>query len=428
MMNNFSLILNLLLRQFYGKYKCKDFVRIVIGLVVLAVLEVSLIKQAHINTHVLEQEYIIGALIFMNVYLTFLFVLTQWKEKFMILNCTLPISSRSFWLAEIVFIFIDTCLRRTLFFLILPTFLFIHDQLSVMQFIYWMGKFSLLTIYSVTVGILLGNLINSKKLMSLFIHIIVLTLIFLSILFIPVIFIVFCILHMCWIVYYWFSLFLRSSNTPHKKHKHKTTKGFSFYNREWNRFFSSKAMMLNYFVMIAFSTYFCYNLVHSHFASLTAVLPIHVALLLLCSPLALLYSIEKHNRILLLTLPLQKTSLFLQKYLFYIGLLTIGFLLMLVILSWITNESISGWGLFEGIELIITGCAIRLKVDERKPILDWQTEQKLWSDFRKYRSYGYCILLFLPLMLTPPLSNLCIAVVFVVVFYILYKQDGGFFE
>ncbi len=53
----------------------------------------------------------------MNAYMVFLSVTSQWKESYMKLSRLSLISSRSFWLAQSVVLFIDTCLRRTLFFL-----------------------------------------------------------------------------------------------------------------------------------------------------------------------------------------------------------------------------------------------------------------------------------------------------------------------
>lgn len=53
----------------------------------------------------------------MNAYMVFLSVTSQWKESYMKLSRLPLISSRSFWLAQSVVLFIDTCLRRTLFFL-----------------------------------------------------------------------------------------------------------------------------------------------------------------------------------------------------------------------------------------------------------------------------------------------------------------------
>lgn len=58
---------------------------------------------------------------------------------------------------------------------------------------------------------------------------------------------------------------------------------------------------------------------------------IAVALLLTSSPIALLYSIEKHSRKLLLALPIKKWSLFWQKYAFYIGLLLTGYVSIILV-------------------------------------------------------------------------------------------------
>lgn len=116
-MNNIIPIMSLLFKQLYSRQGKKDAIRIAAGLVILAVFEIGLIRQAGIDESVLRKTYIILALLLMNTYMVFLSVTSQWKESYMKLSCLLPISSRSFWLAQSVVLFVDTCLRRTLFFL-----------------------------------------------------------------------------------------------------------------------------------------------------------------------------------------------------------------------------------------------------------------------------------------------------------------------
>nr|WP_295972985.1 bacteriocin biosynthesis protein AlbD [uncultured Bacillus sp.] len=426
-MNSFSLMFHLLFRQYYGRYKRKDIIRIVLGLSILVVFEIGLIKQAHIDESVLLKGYIIGALLFMNIYIIFLSVYTQWKEKFMTLSCVLPIQPRSFWTAEIAFLFIDSCLRRTLFFFILPIFLFVNHDVSVSELLYWLCKFSFLTIYSIVVGIAMGNLLSSKRIASLFIHIAVVLLAFYSILNAPAWYVWICVLQVSWIVMVDFPKFLQVHRQFHNRFQWITPTDFSFYKREWNRFFSSKAMILNYVIMVGFIAFFCYNLMKSNVAGLSIAVFIAVALLLTCSPIALLYSIEKDNHKLLLTLPIKKWSLFWQKYAFYAGFLLIGFAVILICLFLLSGQSISILKLIQCIELLLAGGFIRLKVDECKPIFDWQTEQKLWSNFKKYQSYLYCAPLFLTNLLGTLVSFLCIPIVVVIVLYVLNKQEGGFF-
>lgn len=146
-MNNIIPIMSLLFKQLYSRQGKKDAIRIAAGLVILAVFEIGLIRQAGIDESVLRKTYIILALLLMNTYMVFLSVTSQWKESYMKLSCLLPISSRSFWLAQSVVLFVDTCLRRTLFFFILPLFLFGNGTLSGAQTLFWLGRFSFFTVY-----------------------------------------------------------------------------------------------------------------------------------------------------------------------------------------------------------------------------------------------------------------------------------------
>lgn len=86
--------MSLLFKQLYSRQGKKDAIRIAAGLVILAVFEIGLIRQAGIDESVLRKTYIILALLLMNAYMVFLSVTSQWKESYMKLSCLLPISSR----------------------------------------------------------------------------------------------------------------------------------------------------------------------------------------------------------------------------------------------------------------------------------------------------------------------------------------------
>jgi hypothetical protein len=424
-MTDFLLIFHLFIKQYYGKYKRKDFIQTIIGLGILVLFEIGLIKQAHLNESILLKGYIVGALLFINVYITSLSVNTQWKEKFMDVICIMPIRPRVFWTSQILFLYIDMCLRRTLFFIILPIVLFVDHHLSANDLLVWLCKFLFLTIYSIVIGIALGNLLNRKQTLYMFSHIAALLLVFCSMYRLPILYILVCIIHIGWVIVVDFPKFLQVSNQSDKNSKSRHIE-FSFYKREWNRFLSSKAMILNYVVMVAFIVFFSYNLMKLKMVGSATVFFIAVALLLTCSPIALLYSIEKHNRKLLLALPIKKWSLFWQKYAFYIGLLLTGYVSIILVFSILFKTLISFWSIAQCVELLLAGAFIRLKADEYRPNFDWETEQKLWSDFKKYRSYFYCFPLFLPAIVGTFFSLISIPILTIFIWYMLNKQEGDF--
>ncbi|MFP9072266.1 bacteriocin biosynthesis protein AlbD, partial [Enterococcus faecalis] len=86
--------------------------------------------------------------------------------------------------------------------------------------------------------------------------------------------------------------------------------------REWNRFISSKAMLLNYAVMAVFSGFFSFQMMNTGIFNQQVIYIVISALLLICSPIALLYSIEKNDRMLLITLPIKRKTMFWAKYRF----------------------------------------------------------------------------------------------------------------
>ncbi|MEC1545534.1 bacteriocin biosynthesis protein AlbD [Bacillus halotolerans] len=427
-MNNLFPILSLLFKQLYGRQGKKDAIRITAGLAVLALFEIGLIRQAGIDESTLGKTYITLALLFMNAYMVFLSVTTQWKESYMKLSCLLPISSRSFWLAQSVVLFVDTCLRRTLFFFILPLFLFGNGTLSGAQTLYWLGRFSFFTVYSIIFGVLLSNLFIKKRRTALLLHAAAFTCVCFSAALMPAVTIPLCAIHMLWAIVIDFPSFLQAPQQQSKMHSFMRTSEFSFYKREWNRFISSKAMLLNYIVMGAFSGFFSFQMMNTGIADQHVVYIVISALLLICSPIALLYSLEKNDRMLLITLPIKRRTMLWAKYRFYSGLLAGGFILIAMIMGFISGRPISLLTSLQCMELLLAGAYIRLISDEKKPSFSWQTEQQLWSGFSKYRSYVFCIPLFLATLTGTVISLAVIPIAGLIIVYLLQKQDGGFFD
>ena len=61
----------------------------------------------------------------------------------------------------------------------------------------------------------------------------------------------------------------------------------------------------------------------------------------------------------------------------------------------------------------------------KPPSFSWQTEQQLWSGFSKYRSYLFCLPLFLAILAGTAVSLAVIPIAGLVIVYYLQKQDGG---
>ncbi|OWA35400.1 hypothetical protein B9G55_12195 [Saccharibacillus sp. O16] len=426
-MNDFKLLLRFLFRHFYGKYQTQDTLRMGIGLFILAGLEITLLEQTHMGRALLEQPYIIGSLIAMNVYMTILFVLSQWRGNTMELVCTLPIPARSFWTAEVLFIMVDTCLRRTLFFLILPVFLTVRRGLPIDAMWFGLGKFLLLTFYSVTLGVLLANLIHRGRWQRTALHGVVLAAVGAAAYAWEWLYLIPLLLHASATLTWEYPQLLEPVVRSRSAARRSGGGSFSFYRREWIRFLGSKPMLLNYVVLSIFAAFFCYNFVRIGITGLSNAWIALAALLLSGSPSVLLYSIEKNNRTLLLTLPIRKSQLFGQKYLFCAGLLLLAYCIAAAVLILLLEDGTSFTALLRGAEVVAAGVALRLKSDERRPIMDWAAEQKLWNDSRKYYSYLFCIPLLLLALLPTPFSNLAIPLGFFVLFYGLSRKEGGFF-
>lgn len=243
--------MSLLFKQLYSRQGKKDAIRIAAGLVILAVFEIGLIRQAGIDESVLRKTYIILALLLMNAYMVFLSVTSQWKESYMKLSCLLPISSRRL-LARPECRFVCRYLfEKNVIFFILPLFLFGNGTLSGAQTLFWLGRFSFFTVYSIIFGVVLSNHFVKKKNLMFLLHAAIFACVCLSAALMPAATLPLCAVHMLWAVVIDFPVFLQAPPQQSRMHSFMRRSEFSFYKREWNRFISSKAMLLNYAVMAA---------------------------------------------------------------------------------------------------------------------------------------------------------------------------------
>lgn len=428
-MSNFYSVFNLLIKRYYGSYKKSDFIKIIIGISIIIVCEIQIISQINFEETYISIGNISAVLLITNVYLGFLFVNTQWREPYMQHVCMLPIKARKFWLAQMMILFLEVCLRRTCFFFILPLILFFNHAISHTQLFYWIFNLVIYSIYAILIAITLGNLFIKKESFRLFIHssILILTLYLLfSQLLVGVLIITF--IHVIWVITLELPKFLNIT-LSNKKNTQSIKLGiYSLYKREWYRFFSLKAMCLNYIILIIFIIFFSHNLYKTDVIEFSSIINISTILLLSSSPLALLFSIEKNHRTLLLIMPIRLNHLIFEKYKFYVTLLLFGFILISLFLSLLFNESLEILNIIQCIILLLSGAAIRLISDFKKPLLNWENEQKLWSNYYKYKSYFYCIPLFLTLFLNTLTSIILILLIFPIIILILKRARGDFFD
>lgn len=117
-----------------------------------------------------------------------------------------------------------------------------------------------------------------------------------------------------------------------------------------------------------FQRFFSFQMMKTGIADQHIIYIVITALLLICSPIALLYSLEKNDRMLLITLPIKRRTMFWAKYRFYSGLLAGGFILIAMIVGLISSQPISLMTFLQCIELLLMGAFIRLTSDEKGPL------------------------------------------------------------
>ncbi|MFX3651010.1 MAG: ABC-2 transporter permease [Paenibacillus sp.] len=417
--------------RFYGKYQWRDWARTWIGLLILIGFEFYLILHANLTGELLTARFIGLAVIASNGYMTLMMTGAQWKEQWMERFRELPVDGRTFWISWTVFCFIDYSLRRTIFFYLFPLFLFINGQVEWFQAGVWMATFAVFTWYGITAGSVMSTWGLQRQGLRCGLHGVIAVLMAAVVLWSSQWAIGACLLYIVWCWWHEFPLMLRHSvyRQGSKAKPEKNPLSVSFYKREWKRFLTSPMMLVNWMVFVAFVLFFTYQFLQSGFREAQILMIGSCFFLLLSSPIALLFSIEKKVRLLLLSLPLSRKRVFWSKYRFYIGLLMGGFLIILCFMS-VVYSIRPGWKLTLECLLLLAVCGgIRLKADELRPNLSWVNEQKLWSGYGKYRSVVYCLPV-LAVALLPSYWGLILVPLIGAVVYLtaLRRKNGGFYD
>lgn len=197
--------------------------------------------------------------------------------------------------------------------------------------------------------------------------------------------------------------------------------GLLLMKREWLRLFENKIVWINHFAYIAFILFFISNGLNN---GLKEMAPYLLILTFLSSTSSISYSSDRDVLKFYEIMPIDKYKVFMIKLIFNILIsLPIAIGSFIILRSYFSNTKSLLYFIIYG--LIIT-TALKLYIDFKNPILNWNHVKQIFEDKRRYKISLIIIIVMLPLAITIE-KHLLVAIlwsifIIICIIFIWYKD------
>ena len=190
-----------------------------------------------------------------------------------------------------------------------------------------------------------------------------------------------------------------------------------WFQREYHNFINNKLFFLNHFLYGFFSLFIicnmCKNIYGFKGISLFMLFFIHLS-----STATLTFSKEKNVWSLMNSLPINKKKIFIVKYIFNMIILVPIYVVAVFVMSKITSISLINLT----VSILFTGLIttfIKVYIDYKLPILNWQHERQMFDSKRKYSVWIKVLIINMPNLLIGQLNITIIMLIQIIIASIL---------
>lgn len=359
-----------------NKYNVKSISRLLISILVLLMFEFYLILNSGIEITIIKHNYF-KLIISMTSLVLALSFWSSFRNSYVHnMFKSLPVNTKKLYLSMVVYIFLEVGLKRMIYLLILPIFLYIQSDISLTTTIIMMVSYVLmifLTFSCVVIFFETTDLLKNIILVILLLLVSLLPLVFSSILMIIVV----------GLIYVYFDGIKLLENKKVNKPVEKKEK-LSLLKIEIKKWFSDKSNWINSVIAVIFIAILTFNLNSIENLDPNINYFLIMIIILAMSPVYSLFSTDKNYQRLYVYLPINKHKVFLIK--FFICLILMSTMLTLSLLIFSLIKHIGDLRVIN-IYIIMLFCAyFRLKFDQKFPILNWSSKQDIWKNPKKYIS------------------------------------------
>ncbi|MCD8904029.1 hypothetical protein K2V56_00955 [Staphylococcus chromogenes] len=383
-----------------NKYNMKSISRLLISILILLIFEFYLILNSGIEITIIKHAYF-KLIIFLTSFILSLSFWSSFRNSYVHkMFKPLPVNSKKLYLSMVVYIFLEVGLKRMIYLLILPIFLYIQSDISLKVTIIMVVSYVLMIFLTFSCVIIFFETTDLLKK-------IILTFLLLLVSLSPLVFSFVLMIVMIGLIYVYFDGIKLFENKRVNKFVKKNEK-VSLLKIEIEKWFSDKSNWINSVIAVIFIAILTLNL-----NSIENIEPninyfLIMLIILAMSPVYLLFSTDKNYQRLYVYLPINKYKVFLIKFSICLVLMLTVLTISLVICSLINHNVDSK---IANVYIIMLFSAyFRLKFDQKFPILNWSSKQDIWKNPKKYVSLvilipyiyialTYSIWITLPLML-----------------------------
>lgn len=393
------------------KYNVKSISRLIISILILLMFEFYLIMNSGIEITIIKHTHF-KLIISLTSFVLALSFWSSFRNSYVhTMFKPLPVNTKKLYLSMVVYIFLEVGLKRMIYLLILPIFLYIQSGISLTNTIIMMISYVLMIFLTFSCVIIFFETTDLLKK-------IILTILLLLVSLSPLLLSSLLIIIMISLIYVYFDGIKLLENKKVNKSVEKKEK-VSLLKIEIKKWVSDKSNWINSVIAVIFTAILTFNL-----NSIKNIDPninyfLIMIIILAMSPVYLLFSTDKNYQRVYVYLPINKHKVFLIKFFICLILMLTMLTLSIVIFSLIRHNVD-----LKVINIYITMlfCAyFRLKFDQKFPILNWSSKQDIWKNPKKYIS----LIILIPYIYMALTYSIWITLPLILVIFVLNKVKSN---
>lgn len=394
-----------------NKYNVKSISRLIISIMILVMFEFYLIMNSGIEITIIKHTHF-KLIISLTSFVLALSFWSSFRNSYVhTMFKPLPVNTKKMYLSMVVYIFLEVGLKRMIYLLILPIFLYIQSGISLTNTIIMMISYVLMIFLTFSCVIIFFETTDLLKK-------IILTILLLLVSLSPLVLSSLLIIIMISLIYVYFDGIKLLENKKVNKSVEKKEK-VSLLKIEIKKWVSDKSNWINSVIAVIFTAILTFNL-----NSIKNIDPninyfLIMIIILAMSPVYLLFSTDKNYQRVYVYLPINKHKVFLIKFFICLILMLTMLTISLVIFSLIRHNVD-----LKVINIYITMlfCAyFRLKFDQKFPILNWSSKQDIWKNPKKYIS----LIILIPYIYMALTYSIWITLPLILVIFVLNKVKSN---
>ncbi|OHO68071.1 hypothetical protein HMPREF2580_11025 [Staphylococcus sp. HMSC036D05] len=393
------------------KYNVKSISRLIISIMILLMFEFYLIMNSGIEITIIKHTHF-KLIISLTSFVLALSFWSSFRNSYVhTMFKPLPVNTKKMYLSMVVYIFLEVGLKRMIYLLILPIFLYIQSGISLTNTIIMMISYVLMIFLTFSCVIIFFETTDLLKK-------IILTILLLLVSLSPLVLSSLLIIIMISLIYVYFDGIKLLENKKVNKSVEKKEK-VSLLKIEIKKWVSDKSNWINSVIAVIFTAILTFNL-----NSIKNIDPninyfLIMIIILAMSPVYLLFSTDKNYQRVYVYLPINKHKVFLIKFFICLILMLTMLTISIVIFSLIRHNVD-----LKVINIYITMlfCAyFRLKFDQKFPILNWSSKQDIWKNPKKYIS----LIILIPYIYMALTYSIWITLPLILVIFVLNKVKSN---